>query len=145
MHRCCLHKLPKSKYINGIISENCFQNHFTKQLLMHFFTNLSFSRVIYFPPPANFSIYHSSSQCVLPHPLCTCAIIKASSSWPLLLKKVTSFFMSPVATLYGIASSLSSAISWSALLQHEHISITDSYYMSGSYCEQHLSARDVNV
>lgn len=50
--------------------------------------------------------------------LCTCAISKASSSCPLPVKKVTSFFMSPVAMQYGIASSLSSAISWSALLHN---------------------------
>lgn len=52
--------------------------------------------------------------------LCTCAIIKASRSCPLPVKKDTSFFMSPVAMQYGMASSLSSAISWSALLQHGH-------------------------
>lgn len=55
--------------------------------------------------------------------LCTCAISKASSSCPLPVKKVTSFFMSPVAMQYGIASSLSSAISWSARLKHRHVKI----------------------
>lgn len=52
--------------------------------------------------------------------LCTCAIIKACRSCPLPVKKETSFFMSPVATQYGMASSLSSAISWSARLRSTH-------------------------
>lgn len=55
----------------------------------------------------------------------TCAMIRASSSCPLPLKKVTSFLISPVATQYGMASSLSSAISCSALLQHQPITITN--------------------
>lgn len=68
-------------------------------------------------------VISSLHQCLYPSPLRTCAISKASSSCPLPVKKVTSFFMSPVAMQYGIASSLSSAISWSALLQHKHFTI----------------------
>lgn len=49
----------------------------------------------------------------------TCAMIKASSSCPLPVKNATSFSTSPVAMQYGIASSLSSAISCSALLQDQ--------------------------
>lgn len=47
----------------------------------------------------------------------TCATSRASLSWPLDTKKLTSFFTSPVAIQYGITSSLSSWINWSALLK----------------------------
>lgn len=57
------------------------------------------------------------------YPVSTCAISKASSSCPLPVKKVTSLLMSPVAMQYGIASSLSSAISWSARLQNRQVQI----------------------
>lgn len=63
-----------------------------------------------FPPPLTSPV---------PPPSVTCTISKASSSCPLLVKNSTSFLMSPVATQYGMASSLSSAISWSARLQKQ--------------------------
>lgn len=47
---------------------------------------------------------------------CTCATSRASLSWPLDIKKSTNFFTSPMAMQYGMTSSLSSWINWSALL-----------------------------
>lgn len=78
-------------------------------------------------PPKSKDIVHCLHsfwiQAVLLRVIGTCAMIRASSSCPLPLKKVTSFLISPVATQYGMASSLSSAISCSALLQHQPITI----------------------
>lgn len=65
--------------------------------------------------------------------LCTCAIIKACRSCPLPVKKETSFFMSPVATQYGMASSLSSAISWSARLRVNASSTKHQVQMAACY------------
>lgn len=66
-----------------------------------------------------FSTPRIQPQCIYLACLCdyTCATSRASLSWPLDTKKLTSFFTSPMAMQYGMTSSLSSWINWSALLK----------------------------